>query len=434
MLRPPAGAAPPRGVGSRSENGEVRAMIERTDGFKDGREHVPGERRRWRLWQLLLVVLLVATALGLAEGIQQYLGTIAAGAPQLSFWLALASTMPSWYVLGLLLPITFWLARRFPLDGRRWKLSLLVHFPAAVAFSFIHVTASAWVSTWLQLRSIPEIERIAYPTFPETLGSVLGLYFVIDLFFYGMFVGVAHALTYRRRYLERERLAAQLSVKASRLEASLARANLDSLRMQLNPHFLFNTLNAISVLALKGERHSVVRTLTLLSDLLRVSLENDAQVVPLSEEISFLERYVEIEQIRFKDRLTVVMELAPESLVAEVPALVLQPLVENAVRHGISRKSGPGVVTVQSSVSGGRLTLVVQDTGPGFGKAIDSARTGIGLANTRARLEQLYGQEQSLDLEDAPGGGAIVRVTLPCRSCESTGNAVVNSLAEPRYA
>jgi sensor histidine kinase YesM len=197
-------------------------------------------------------------------------------------------------------------------------------------------------------------------------------------------------------------------------------------------------LNAISVMALKGERHGVVRTLTLLSDLLRVSLENNAQVVPLRDEIVFLERYLEIEQIRFKDRLTVIMNLAPETLDAEVPTLVLQPLVENAIRHGISRKPGSGQVVIRSLTDGDMLVLEVRDTGPGFHHAGDSSRTGIGLANTRARIEQLYGAQQAMQIEDAPGGGAIVRLRTPFRICINAESSVTATpqvaAAEPRTA
>jgi sensor histidine kinase YesM len=179
-------------------------------------------------------------------------------------------------------------------------------------------------------------------------------------------------------------------------------------------------------MALKGERHGVVRTLTLLSDLLRVSLENNAQVVALRDEISFLERYIEIEEIRFKDRLTVRMELAPETLDAEVPTLLLQPLVENAIRHGISRKPGAGEIVIRSSRQGGTLALEVRDTGPGFNQSTDSTRTGIGLANTRARLEQLYNAGQSLVLQDAPGGGALVSVRLPYRIVTPEPTALIS--------
>ncbi|HSJ10689.1 MAG TPA: histidine kinase, partial [Longimicrobiales bacterium] len=215
---------------------------------------------------------------------------------------------------------------------------------------------------------------------------------------------------------EREGQAAQLALKASRLEASLVRANLDALRMQLNPHFLFNTLNAIAVMALKGEKHGVVRMLTLLSDLLRLSLEQKEQVVSLREELGFLDHYLEIEQVRFKDRLTVERDIEPETLDAEVPTLLLQPLVENAIRHGVSRRAGPGTVRVEATIDDGEvLQLRVMDTGPGFGNVRSSDGTGVGIANTRARLDQLYGNRHDLELCNRAEGGACVTVRLPLR-------------------
>lgn len=373
------------------------------------------QRSPWRSPRTWSALIGVCTIIGLVEGTQAWLGSAGSGRyPELTWWEGVASTLPSWYVLGGLLPATFWMARKFPLGEGRWRVSFIAHLFAATVFAVVHLALASFLSDWLLFRGVPPL------TFSANMSRLLGVYFVIEIFFYAMFVGFAHALDYRRRYRERERMAAQLVLKASRLEGSLTRANLESLRMQLNPHFLFNTLNAISVMALKGERHGVVRTLTLLSDLLRVSLENNSQVVPLRDEIAFLERYLEIEEIRFKDRLTVRMEIAPDTLDAEVPTLVLQPLVENAIRHGISRKPGAGEIVVSSRNLDQVLVIEVRDTGPGFGHTtVDSSRTGIGLANTRARLEQLYGVNQGLQLEDAPGGGALVRVRLPFHSCST---------------
>ncbi len=392
----------------------------------------PEERRRsvWaspRTWVMLLAV---CTAIGLLEGTQAWLASAGSGRfPEMRWYEGLASSLPSWYVLGLLVPAMFWMARRFPVREGRWRLSLLAHLPAAVLFAMVHLGASGFLSNMLLGRSGME-------SFRTTVLGLLGFYFVIEIFFYAMIVGFAHALDYRRQYRERERHAAQLALKTSRLEGSLTRANLESLRMQLNPHFLFNTLNAISVMALKGERHGVVRTLTLLSDLLRVSLENDAQVIPLRDEIAFLERYLEIEEIRFKDRLTVMMDLAPDTLDAEVPTLVLQPLVENAVRHGISRKPGAGTIRIRSYATADTLCLEVADTGPGFGHSMESAGTGIGLANTRARLEQLYGANQAMQLEATPEGGALIRLRLPLRSRSLHDEVIATKspFAEPRTA
>ena len=233
-------------------------------------------------------------------------------------------------------------------------------------------------------------------------------------------VAVYFAWEYGRRYREKERAASELVLKASRLEASLTRANLEALRMQLNPHFLFNTLNTVSVLALKGERQRVARMLSRLSDLLRLSLENDRQTMSLREELDFLERYLEIEQVRFKDRLSVTVDVEEAAYEAEVPSLILQPIVENAVKYGVSQTIGPGVVTISCRVRSGMLELEVSDTGPGIpeSRALTPG-TGVGIGNTKARLEQLYGGNYTLDLTNRPSGGAMVCIRFPYRRVQN---------------
>jgi sensor histidine kinase YesM len=375
--------------------------------------------RKWKLW---LSVLATATLIGLLESAQFYTGSNAAGVqPPVTWPHALGSTMPSWYVLAALLPVIIWSARRFPLEPRRWRRSLWAHLVVAVLFAVVHITAASYLSFVLQVGSEPSWD------FRTTLSGVLSLFFVVQLMTYFAVVGAYHAFDYARRYRERESAAAQLALKASRLEASLARANLETLRMQLNPHFLFNTLNAISVLALKGERQSVVRMLTLLSDLLRLTLEQQQQVVPLREELDLLERYLQIEQVRFRDRLTVEHDIASSVLDAEVPSLLLQPLVENAVRHGISCSAGPGLVRIEARAQDGMLELRVLDTGPGFASHATTSRTGVGLVNTKARLEQLYGTEHELELGNRVNGGAAVTVRLPLRLCSGALDRVADA-------
>ena len=381
--------------------------------------------RQRKLWLILLVA---STCVGIVEAAQVYTAALATASPY-SWRQAFAMTMPSWYILAALFPMIVLLSHQFTLGQRQWRRALLVHIAAAVAFSFVHIAGSTWLSREL-------LGVAAINPFASMLTAQLGIYFVVDVLTYFALVGGYHAYEYARRYNERERAAAQLALKASRLEASLAVANLDSLRMQLNPHFLFNTLNAIAVLAMKGERQGVVRMLTLLSDLLRLSLDQRKQVVTLREELDMLDVYLEIEQVRFKDRLTVERAVEPEALDAEVPSLLLQPLVENAIKHGISRQTGAGTVRVEGHVvHGDTLELRVLDTGPGFGAAAlgqekgrvgrvraargDAApspeRLGVGTANTRARLEQLYGADQSLELCNRPEGGACVTVRIPLR-------------------
>ncbi|HEX6134116.1 MAG TPA: histidine kinase [Longimicrobiales bacterium] len=363
--------------------------------------------RKWKFW---LALLGVATLVGLLEGAQVYTGASAMGRP-VPWSRALGSTMPSWYVLVALLPGIFLLSRRFPFEPGRWQGRLPIHLAAAVVFAVLHITLASWISDYV----LYEGGEMPF-NFRTNLSRLLTIYFVIELVTYFAVVGAYHAYDYARRYREREYETAQLALKASRLEASLSRANLDSLRMQLNPHFLFNTLNAISVMAMKGERQGVVRMLSLLSDLLRLSLDHRQQVVSLREELEILDRYLEIEHVRFRDRLNLEREIDPEALDAEVPSLLLQPLVENALRHGIARRAGPGLVRVEARiVDGEAIELRVLDTGPGPEAAPSSHGTGVGLANTRARLEQLYGDRHELTLTTRPEGGACVTVRLPLR-------------------
>jgi LytS/YehU family sensor histidine kinase len=194
----------------------------------------------------------------------------------------------------------------------------------------------------------------------------------------------------------------------------MTEARLNALRMELHPHFLFNTLNAISGLVRRREIDAAVRMLARLGELLRVTLERGSvQQVPLERELSFLRLYLEIERIRFHDRLGVDFEVDPEVLDALVPTLILQPLVENAVRHGVARLSGPGRVGVRAARQDGKLILQVADTGAGFQAGNGGTRLGVGLSNTRARLEQLYGADAAMMLDNGPAGGALVTVTLP---------------------
>ena len=362
--------------------------------------------------KVLLAWFGAATLIGLIEAAQLYAGFAAMERP-MAWTRALRSTMPSWYVLLAFVPIIVWLSRRFPLEPVRWHRTLPLHLLAAVVFAFLHVAASSWLGDYVLSRGLQPW------SLSESLSRLLTTFFVVELLTYFAVVGAYNAYDYSRRYREREGQAARLALRTSRLEASLSRAKLDSLRMQLNPHFLFNTLNAISVMAMKGEREGVVRMLMLLSDLLRLSLDNRQHVLSLRDELAILDCYLEIENVRFRDRLTVERDIDPAVLDAEVPSLLLQPLVENAIRHGISRRAGPGVVRIEAGIADGDwLELRVLDTGPGVEAAVESDGNGVGLANTRARLEQLYGIRQQLTLGDRPEGGACATVRLPLRQYE----------------
>lgn len=367
----------------------------------------------WRR-QTVLLAFLFATLIGVLEGTQVYLGLISRNV-SMPWWTAFAATLPSWYVLAAMLPGIFWIVRRTPLDGGGWKRALVVQLPAAVVFSVVHLIASAYISDVILLNQGRDF------SFGELMTRALSIYFILDVIMYLGIAGAFYAFDYYHKYREQSLTASRLELKASRLEASLAQANLQALRMQLNPHFLFNTLNAVSVLAMKGENDTVVKMVSRLSDLLRYALENDSTVVRLGEEMDLLQRYLSIEQIRFRDRLTVETNVDDDALGAEVPSLILQPLVENAIKHGLSRQTGAGKITIGARRENGSLELQVADSGPGLrgrGERSSGDGAGVGLANTRARLEQLYGDSYRFSLRDGDAGGAVVRVTIPYRPYE----------------
>ena len=362
------------------------------------------------------IALLVCTVIGLIEASQVYFMSARAGRP-LSWSRSVSGTMPSWFVLAALVPFVIAVARRFPLEALRRPTAIAAHVFASIVYTIINLTITSWIS-----------EVVLYDSatgFVTILWSLLSRYFTMIVVQYWSVVGVYYAYIYNRRYREKERAAAELAVRASQLEASLSRANLEALRMQLNPHFLFNTLNTVSVLALKGEKQRVSRMVSRLSDLLRLSLENDRQTLPLREELEFLERYLEIEQVRFKDRLTVSLDVDPAAYEAEVPSLLLQPIVENAVKYGFSQTIGPGQIAIECRVGNEMVEITVKDTGPGLPDSRShSGGTGVGLTNTRARLEQLYGGNYLLELKNRPEGGAQVRVRFPFVRSASTPNAL----------
>ena len=225
---------------------------------------------------------------------------------------------------------------------------------------------------------------------------------------YWAVLSVSYAVEHYRKYRERELAAAEL-------ETRLAQAQLEALQAQLHPHFLFNALHTIGTLVRTGDAQRAVRVVAGLGDLLRRVLdEGGAQEVPLKQELEFIRSYLEIEQVRFRDRLRVTIHAAPDTLDAAVPPLVLQPLVENAIRHGITSRVEGGTVLVGSRLFDGRLLLTVRDDGLGIPGGA-GPRPGVGLANTRARLERLYGLDFELAVENAPEGGVEARIALPFR-------------------
>jgi LytS/YehU family sensor histidine kinase len=247
---------------------------------------------------------------------------------------------------------------------------------------------------------------------PRFLGRTQGS-FGSNLLVYGAVAGICYALDYYRKYREREFL-------ATRLEAQLAQAQLDSLRMQLHPHFLFNTLNSIVGLVRDNKNQAAVSMLVGLSDLLRHTLEHSSrQEVELREELNFIKLYLSIQETRFSDRLHIEFDIDPATAKAMVPNLILQPLTENALRHGIGRSSASGFVGISSAVEDGHLRLTVYDNGAGLPDDWQlKGSAGIGLANTAARLHQLYDDDHQFDIRNRDGGGVEVVILMPLRSAD----------------
>jgi len=316
------------------------------------------------------------------------------------------------YTMAVLGLGVLWLARRFPFERARGWRWLGLHFGGALLYSLLFaVCYSALVHGQMSVKGKPF-------AFGETVRKLLLLYTLGNVAFYWLILLAHHGWHYYQRYRERERRAAEL-------EGELSRAQLHALRMQLNPHFLFNTLNTIAAL-IHDQPETADRVVIRLGELLRASLDRpDTHEIPVRQELDFLGRYLEIEQARFGERLAVEFQIPHELEEALVPALVLQPVLENAIRHGIEPREAAGRIIVTAERQNGRLELRVVDNGPGLPAGEASfPREGIGLGNTRSRLQHLYGECQSLTLTAVPGGGLEVRLSLPFRTAG-------NSLPQP---
>ena len=315
--------------------------------------------------------------------------------PKALWWKAM-----EWYGWAVLSLGVFWICRSFYRPGKSWWRYALIHAFAGTLFSLAHVGICS-VGALIEAhvlgtgRSWPFLYQVVFVN-----------HFHFDWLVYAGLVSVWHAVDSYRRFRDRE-------VQAAALETRLARAQLQSLKTQLQPHFLFNTLHSISALN-HDDPKGANRMLARLSSLLRLTLDKDsAQEVSLKEELEFLQHYLDIEQIRLGERLAVKMDVAPEALDAIVPNLLLQPIVENAIRHGIAPYSAAGEILVSARIQGGTLEMRVSDTGPGLrGKPFVP---GVGLRNTQERLQQLYGAQGRFEFADRKEGGFEVGIAIPFR-------------------
>ena len=323
------------------------------------------------------------------------------------WWGILAAQVSGVYIIAFLSPGILWMGRRWPIERDVWFRRVLLHLPFSVIFSLVDLAIAGFVDSRLSLAPLPKLFRQAYMI-------LLIIDFHAAVITYWIVLGGQHAIRYYRKYQERERQALRLELHASELQRQLARAQLSTLKAQLHPHFLFNTLNAIMVLVRQQRGRQAEETLSLLSDLLRCVLDDvEAQEVPLRRELEYLRLYLAIEQIRFQDRLRVEISVDPELLNAAVPHMALQPIVENAIRHGIGRSSAAGNVHIHAVRFNETLEIQVRDDGPGLLSSSGFTGPGIGLTNTRARLHQLYGGASSLTLANGEKRGAVAAMRIP---------------------
>ena len=341
------------------------------------------------------LVLLAWTCSGLFFGMQGYVNSFLFGVPEnpRPIWLVL-SLLDAWYWALLTFPV-FWLALAFRFTRRGWPRALAVH------------TAGATVAALGNVAFNLVARNLLVPANPLPFSSYFRGTFYTDFQWYLLLVGAAYTVAYYRRMRDRE-------VHAARLDESLAEARLEALKMQIQPHFLFNTLHTISELV-HVDPDAAERMIVRVGDLLRLTVDNaQTHEVTLAQEVEFLEAYLEIQRTRFHDRLQVQVSVDPAAAQARVPNLVLQPLVENAIRHGNASHGGLGRILVRCERRGARLWMAVHDNGPGPDPdPAANGRQGVGVRNTRARLEQMYGPAGRLEITHCPIGGTVAAVEIP---------------------
>ena len=348
------------------------------------------------------VIFGVATALGFFSAFAAFFFISTFTDRSDGFGLLLMLNLGYWYTWVCLTPAILWLTRRFPFDRGNWKLSIPVHVAGVLVATTLHVVLAV------------ALRMATYYAFGESLDTwlqeaqeMLFLHFDWEMMTYWTIVGVGTAMKYM---LE----ARAEGLNAAHLETRLVEARLHTLQSQMQPHFLFNTLNTISAL-MHRDVDAADAMIARLSDLLRMSLHRvGVQEVALKEELDFLSKYLEIEQTRFRDRLTVVFDVQADTLDALVPNLLLQPLVENAIKHGIGPRPTPGQISVRARINGAMLELDVQDNGVGLSAArLTDFNRGVGLSNTRSRLDHMYGSLHRFEFRQPAEGGLLVCIAIP---------------------
>jgi len=382
--------------------GFMKAVTKKT---KDEESNQNAQTNKWRNWA---VGFIIWTIVGLSFASRSYFTAYRDGVA-VNWKEVVSGFLIDFYIWGAVSPLIFWLARRFPIEREYLASRISFHFAISSIFILL-VTAVSIPAYWY----LGYPNKTRYPTLEVLFRDLITSPFMLHqglIVYWGTLIA-AHAFEYYRRFQAGRTRAAELSTQ-------LAQAQLATLKMQIHPHFLFNTLNSIAAL-LHKDTEAADRMIARLSDFLRLTLKSsDVPVVTLGQELEFLKTYLEIEKIRFQDKLVVEIKIEPDALEAQVPNLILQPIVENAVRHGIARQTAVGRLRIRARRDGNRLLIKIEDNGPGLknnGNRKRESGNGVGLANTRARLEQFY-DDFSFEIADKKNqDGTIVNLNVPFRA------------------
>jgi two-component system, LytTR family, sensor kinase len=356
--------------------------------------------RKWVLW---ITYFLIWTAVGLFFASESSLWGRYIFRSPVTWDQALKTNLSFYYIWACIAPLVLWLGKRFRFERGSRTLSFFVHLPTSILLSSIQLLIAEIV---VQSFSLDRLQL--YEAF-KAIERTFVVYFHINFLTYWAILGIGYGREYYSKFRERE-------VRSAQLRTQLTQAQLQALKMQLHPHFLFNTFNTISSLMHKNV-DDADRVLARLGDLLRYSLHNvGVQEVTLREEIDFLQRYLEIEQTRFEHRLRVKISVEPEVLDCKVPNLILQPLVENAIRYAVAPRASGGCIEISARQVIGSLKISVVDDGPGLPEGYNlRPDEGVGLRNSRERLEQLYGEKHRFILSNRSPKGLEVAIVIPIR-------------------
>ncbi len=351
---------------------------------------------KWVRFSLLVILCL---CLGIIEAIRSYASAYYDGVAYLKFEYALYWSVTGWITWVAFIPLIFWICKQYQIKQNNWITGLLFYIPLGIVISALTIT-------------FPLVVNIAANGYSSFMSWFPGKYqffltdFLIAFAFYAFVLTLGQAINYYKRYREEE-------LRTSQLELQLSQAQLQALKMQLHPHFLFNVLNSISALQLEDPKAAQEMTVRL-GDFLRMTLENiGVQQVTLEREIEMLKCYLDIEKTRFGKRLSAEFDISPDVQEFQIPNLLLQPLVENSIKHGISQKTDLGKIEIKANREEDWVKVEIKDNGQGVEDTSGVFSSGIGLSNTKARLQQFYGENFRFDFDSNDKKGVLITLCLP---------------------